>query len=91
MASTQTVTQKVNLTVVLENREKSTVKHSTEKPILLNFVDFVHNILPYIECLNLYILSTTKIQKMVWDSLLQYFLTMNIRFFVFFSFDISKV
>ena len=33
------VPQKHILTVVLQNCQKSTVKHSIEKPMLLNFLD----------------------------------------------------
>ena len=33
------------LTVLLPDREKSAVTYSLEKPILLNFVDYFHNVL----------------------------------------------
>ena len=39
MASNQPGTQKANLTFALNSREKSAVKHSMEKTILLNFVN----------------------------------------------------
>ena len=38
-ASTHSAAQKVNVDSFLENRRKSAVKHSREKPISLNFVN----------------------------------------------------